>query len=115
MSDFKDVRIIGRVVGCSGVKTFVKDGQTITYGNVSVRDSKGVMLELKCDPSVDFSVYLDKEVELQVELRKGSSVRVVAVVPDTATSANPPTYREVIVKFNNHQYDTPGQGVDYAA
>ena len=42
-------------------------------------------------------------------------VRVIAVVPDTATSANPPTYREVIVKFNNHQYLTPGEGVDYTA
>ena len=42
-------------------------------------------------------------------------VRVIAVVPDTATSANPPTYREVIVKFNNHQYLVAGEGVDYTA
>lgn len=40
-------------------------------------------------------------------------VRVIAVVPDTA--ANSTAFREVVVKFNNHQYLTPGQGVDYAA
>jgi hypothetical protein len=40
-------------------------------------------------------------------------VRVIAVVPDTA--ANATAFREVIVKINNHQYLTPGQGVDYAA
>jgi len=40
-------------------------------------------------------------------------VRVIAVVPDT--QANATAFREVIVKFNNHQYLTPGQGVDYAA
>jgi hypothetical protein len=40
-------------------------------------------------------------------------VRVIAVVPDTAATAT--TFREVIVKFNNHQYLTPGEGVDYAA
>ena len=40
-------------------------------------------------------------------------VRVIAVVPDTA--ANATAFREVVVKFNNHQYLTPGQGVDYAA
>jgi hypothetical protein len=40
-------------------------------------------------------------------------VRVIAVVPDTATSAT--TFAEVIVKLNNHQYLSPGEGVDYAA
>ena len=40
-------------------------------------------------------------------------VRVIAVVPDTA--ANATAFREVIVKFNNHQYLTPGEGVDYTA
>ena len=40
-------------------------------------------------------------------------VRVIAVVPDT--QANATAFREVIVKFNNHQYLTPGEGVDYAA
>ena len=40
-------------------------------------------------------------------------VRVIAVVPDTAVNAT--AFREVIVKFNNHQYLTPGQGVDYTA
>ena len=40
-------------------------------------------------------------------------VRVIAVVPDTATTAT--TFAEVIVKFNNHQYLSPGEGVDYVA
>ena len=40
-------------------------------------------------------------------------VRVIAVVPDTATSAT--TFAEVIVKFNNHQYLVAGEGVDYTA
>jgi len=80
MEDFSKVEFVGKVVGCSGVKTFVKDGQSIVYGNISVRDSKGVMLELKCDPSFDFSGALDKTVTLLLELRKGSTVRVLSVV-----------------------------------
>ena len=39
-------------------------------------------------------------------------VRVIAVVPDTATGAN--AFAEVFVKFNNHQYNLAG-GVAYTA
>ena len=39
-------------------------------------------------------------------------LRVIAVVPDTATSAT--TFAEVVVKFNNHQYNVT-TGLDYTA
>ena len=39
-------------------------------------------------------------------------LRVIAVVPDTATSAT--AFTEVLVKFNNHQYNVT-TGLDYAA
>ena len=39
-------------------------------------------------------------------------LRVIAVVPDTNTSAT--TFAEVIVKFNNHQYNAQG-ALDYTA
>jgi hypothetical protein len=39
-------------------------------------------------------------------------LRVIAVVPDTAASAT--TYTEVVVKFNNHQYNVT-TGLDYTA
>ena len=40
-------------------------------------------------------------------------LRVIAVVPDTAATAT--TFREVVVKFNNHQYDSPAEAGDYTA
>jgi len=40
-------------------------------------------------------------------------LRVIAVVPDTAATAT--TFTEVIVKFNNHQYDSPGEAFNYTA
>ena len=40
-------------------------------------------------------------------------LRVIAVVPDTATGSN--AFAEVIVKFNNHQYDSPGEAFNYVA
>ena len=40
-------------------------------------------------------------------------LRVIAVVPETATGAN--AFTEVLVKINNHQYDTPAEGTDYTA
>jgi hypothetical protein len=39
-------------------------------------------------------------------------LRVIAVIPDTAATAT--TYREVVVKFNNHQYNVT-TGLDYTA
>jgi hypothetical protein len=39
-------------------------------------------------------------------------VRVIAVIPDTATSAT--AFTEVLVKFNNHQYDVAAEANDYA-
>ncbi len=39
-------------------------------------------------------------------------LRVIAVVPDTAATAT--TFREVVVKFNNHQYNVT-TGLDYTA
>ena len=39
-------------------------------------------------------------------------VRVIAAVPETATSAG---YTEVLVKFNNHQYLVAGEANDYTA
>lgn len=40
-------------------------------------------------------------------------LRVIAVVPDTATNAT--AFTEVVVKFNNHQYDVAGEAFDYTA
>ena len=40
-------------------------------------------------------------------------LRVIAVVPDTAATAT--TFREVVVKFNNHQYDVAAEANDYTA
>jgi hypothetical protein len=40
-------------------------------------------------------------------------LRVIAIVPDTAATAT--TFREVVVKFNNHQYDVAAEANDYAA
>jgi hypothetical protein len=40
-------------------------------------------------------------------------LRVIAVVPDTA--ANATAFTEVVVKFNNHQYDRPGEAYNYTA
>ena len=40
-------------------------------------------------------------------------LRVIAVVPDTAATAT--TFTEVMVKFNNHQYDSPGEAFNYTA
>ena len=39
-------------------------------------------------------------------------VRVIAVIPDTA--ANATAFTEVLVKFNNHQYDVAAEANDYA-
>jgi len=39
-------------------------------------------------------------------------VRVIAVIPDTASNAT--AFTEVLVKFNNHQYDSPAEANDYA-
>jgi hypothetical protein len=40
-------------------------------------------------------------------------VRVIAVIPDTA--ANATAFTEVLVKFNNHQYDVAAEANDYTA
>jgi hypothetical protein len=40
-------------------------------------------------------------------------LRVIAVVPDTAVNST--AFTEVLVKFNNHQYDTPGEAFNYTA
>ena len=40
-------------------------------------------------------------------------LRVIAVVPDTAATAT--TFREVVVKINNHQYDVAAEANDYTA
>jgi hypothetical protein len=40
-------------------------------------------------------------------------LRVIAVVPDTAVTAT--TFSEVVVKFNNHQYDVAAEANDYTA
>ena len=38
-------------------------------------------------------------------------LRVIAVVPETAVNAT--AFTEVVVKFNNHQYDSPGEAFNY--
>ena len=40
-------------------------------------------------------------------------VRVIAVIPETATGAN--AFTEVLVKFNNHQYNVAAEANDYTA
>ena len=38
-------------------------------------------------------------------------LRVISVVPETAVNAT--AFTEVVVKFNNHQYDSPGEAFNY--
>jgi hypothetical protein len=58
----------------------------------------------------------DSNVSVFVTNSQGNSnvlpFRVIAVIPDTA--ANATAFREVVVKFNNHQYNST-TGLDYTA
>lgn len=59
----------------------------------------------------------DSEVSVYATNAEGNAaalpLRVIAIVPETATGAN--AFTEVLVKFNNHQYDSPAEGTDYTA
>ena len=59
----------------------------------------------------------DSEVSVYATNGQGNAaalpLRVIAVVPETATGAN--AFTEVLVKINTHQYDTPAEGTDYTA
>lgn len=65
------------LVGASGPKTFVKGTDSIVYASVHLRED-GQILEVKADPSYDFSKYIGQKVNLLLELKKGSVVRVLS-------------------------------------
>ena len=89
----------------SGNATVTTVNQSAVGANFSIRQGTGS------------NTTVDSAVSVYATSGEGNAavlpVRVIAVVPDTA--ANATAFREVIVKFNNHQYLVAGEGVDYTA
>jgi hypothetical protein len=89
----------------SGSNAVTTVNQSIVGTNMSVRQGTGN------------TTTGDSEVSVYATNAEGNAtalpVRVIAVVPETATGAN--AFTEVLVKFNNHQYTTPGEANDYTA
>ena len=88
----------------SGNATVTAVNQSIVGTNVAVRQGTGS------------NTTGDSGVSVYATNAQGNAatlpLRVIAVVPDTAATAT--TYREVVVKFNNHQYNVT-TGLDYTA
>lgn len=89
----------------SGNATVTTVNQSIVGTNVAVRQGTGS------------TTTGDSGVSVYATNAQGNAaalpLRVIAVVPDTATSST--TFTEVVVKFNNHQYDSPAEANDYTA
>lgn len=89
----------------SGNATVTTVNQSIVGTNVAVRQGTGS------------TTTGDSGVSVYATNAQGNAaalpLRVIAVVPDTAATAT--TYREVVVKFNNHQYDVAAEANDYTA
>ena len=88
----------------SGNATITTVNQSIVGTNMAVRQGTGS------------TTTGDSAVSVYATTSEGNSnvlpFRVIAVVPDTA--ANATAFREVVVKFNNHQYNNT-TGLDYTA
>lgn len=58
-------------------------GESIPFANLLARDATGKVFKFKAAPDADFGDFLDKEVDLVCELRRGKElaveVRVVSV------------------------------------
>ena len=89
----------------SGNATVTTVNQSIVGTNVAVRQGTGS------------TTTGDSGVSVYATNGQGNAaalpLRVIAVVPDTATSST--TFTEVVVKFNNHQYDVAAEANDYTA
>jgi hypothetical protein len=89
----------------SGNATVTTVNQSIVGTNIAVRQGSGS------------NTTGDSGVSVYATNAQGNAaalpLRVIAVVPDTAASAT--TFREVVVKFNNHQYLVAGEANDYTA
>ena len=89
----------------SGNATVTTVNQSIVGTNIAVRQGTGS------------TTTGDSGVSVYATNAQGNAtalpLRVIAVVPDTAATAT--TFREVVVKFNNHQYLLPGEANDYTA
>ena len=89
----------------SGNATVTTVNQSIVGTNIAVRQGTGS------------TTTGDSAVSVYATNAQGNAtalpLRVIAVVPDTAATAT--TFREVVVKFNNHQYLLPGEANDYTA
>jgi len=91
-------------VTASGSNAITGVNQSAVGTNMSVRQGTGSTIS--GDSQV--SVYTSNGVGNAVTL----PIRVIAVVPETATSAT--NFTEVLVKINNHQYTNAG-ALDYVA
>ena len=89
----------------SGNATVTTVNQSIVGTNVAVRQGTGS------------TTTGDSGVSVYATNAQGNAaalpLRVIAVVPDTA--ANATAFTEVVVKFNNHQYDVAAEANDYTA
>lgn len=89
----------------SGNATVTTVNQSIVGTNIAVRQGTGS------------TTTGDSGVSVYATNAQGNAaalpLRVIAVVPDTAATAT--TFREVVVKFNNHQYDVAAEANDYTA
>ena len=88
----------------SGNATVTTVNQSIVGTNMSIRQGTGN------------TITGDSAVSVFATNAQGNAstlpLRVIAVVPDTASNAT--AFTEVVVKFNNHQYDVT-TGLDYTA
>lgn len=88
----------------SGSNAVTSVNRSIVGTNMAVRQGTGS------------TITGDSEVSVYATNAQGNAaalpLRVIAVVPETATGAN--AFTEVLVKINNHQYDV-ATGLDYTA
>ena len=90
---------------------------TLSNGAMTTANSGIVGTNIQVRQGTGSNVTGDSGVSVVPENGVGSGtalpLRVIAVVPDTA--ANATAFTEVVVKFNNHQYDVAAEANDYAA
>lgn len=89
---------------------------TLSNGAMSTVNQSAVGTNIAVVQGTGSNTTGDSAVSVFVTNSQGNSnvlpFRVIAVVPDTA--ANATAFREVVVKFNNHQYNST-TGLDYTA
>ena len=89
---------------------------TLSNGAMSTVNQSAVGANFSIRQGTGSNTTGDSAVSVYVTDTQGNAstlpLRVIAVVPDTATNAT--AFTEVLVKFNNHQYNVT-TGLDYAA